>query len=552
MATNTILTLLSNERLRSFYDAGHWQSDTIYGLTRENARRGPERIAMIEAARQVSYGQLIDAADRLAAALAAAGVRPGQRVAVWLPSRIEVAVAVLACSRNGYVCSPSFHRDHTVGEAVELVRRMRATAVIAAADYGADADRRDIVAAAAELDSLAFTLWLGPIDAAAGLLADLSGPGVTNDVCTDPDSVVYLAFTSGTSGEPKGVMHSDNTILAPIRSMSRDWSFDQDSVIYSLSPLSHNLGFGAMVTALTHGAQFVVHDLARGASLAERLAQTGATFVFGVPTHAMDLLRELDARTEPIGLAVRGFRVSGAPVPQTVAEGLLAHAIVPQSGYGMTEGGNFHYTRPTDDPRLIVESSGQACAGHEARIFAREDPDRQLPPGEVGQIGARGATMMLGYFDDQLRTEEAYNRDGWFLSGDLGWMDEDGFVRITGRKKDVIIRGGHNIFPARIENLAVRHPAVDKVAAIAHPDERLGELVCLVVSLKVDRQLEPEELLRFLDEVGLSKFDMPEYYAQVDSIPLTASGKILKRALVLDLEQGRLLPRPVRFTAALR
>jgi acyl-CoA synthetase (AMP-forming)/AMP-acid ligase II len=276
----------------------------------------------------------------------------------------------------------------------------------------------------------------------------------------DPDQVVYLAFTSGTTGEPKGVMHSDNTLLANARALSADWKLFEKAVIYSMSPLSHNLGFGAMVMSLARGSELVVHDLARGKSLVDRLTETGATFVIGVPTHAIDLLAELRTRgLNKLG-NVSGFRISGASVAPSVCAELLKFGVVPQSGYGMTEACSHHYTRMDDDPRLIIETSGKACDGYEIRIFDRDNPDRELPAGEVGQIGGRGASLMLGYFDDQASTEASFNTAGWFMTGDLGWMDENGYLRITGRKKDVIIRGGHNIFPARIEALAMRHGAV--------------------------------------------------------------------------------------------
>jgi acyl-CoA synthetase (AMP-forming)/AMP-acid ligase II len=321
-------------------------------------------------------------------------------------------------------------------------------------------------------------------------------------------------------------------------------------VVYSASPLSHNLGFGAMVMTLTGGGQLVVHDLPRGASLVDRLLETGTTFVFGVPTHAMDLLAELKQRGVTKVGAVKGFRISGASLTPVVAEGLLEHGIVPQSGYGMTEAGSHHYTRPDDDPRLIIESSGRPCAGHEARIFSREDPDKELPAGEVGQIGGRGASLMLGYFDDQAMTEVSFNASGWFMTGDLGWMDEAGYIRITGRKKDVIIRGGHNIFPAKIEHLATRHAGVAKAAVIPVADARLGEKVCLVITVKPGCAVDPVEMLAHLDAVGLSKFDMPEYFLQLDDIPLLPSGKVSKRELVAQVEDGRVEPTPVRFKAA--
>jgi len=244
---------------------------------------------------------------------------------------------------------------------------------------------------------------------------------------------------------------------------------------------------------------------------------------------------------------VKGFRISGASVPPSVAAGLLDHGVVPQSGYGMTEAGSHHYTVPSDDAQLICETSGRACSGYEVKIFSQDDPDKELPAGETGQIGGRGASLMLGYFDDQESTENSFNRSGWFMTGDLGWMDEKGYLRITGRKKDVIIRGGHNIYPARIEALAMRHDLIDKAAALPVSDERLGEKVCLAVVLRKQDGLTPEALLDHLDDAGLSRFDMPEFVLMLDKMPLTPSGKILKRDLVTGVAEGKLSPVPVRF-----
>jgi acyl-CoA synthetase (AMP-forming)/AMP-acid ligase II len=547
---NRVLTLLNQPQTRAHYAAGYWQGDTIYSLTRHHAERTPDKTAVRESGRSVSYAQLVDGADRLAAALQAKGLQSGMRVAVWLPSRAETAVAVLACSRNGYICSPSLHRDHTVAEVVSLLGRMRASALVAERGYGAEAGSADVFEQSTAVESLRLVVAMEPRSGTESptdeLLADLPDAAEDRTARTDPDSVVYLAFTSGTTGEPKGVMHSDNTLLAPVRALAADWDLGPDMVVYTMSPLSHNLGFGAMVLALTGGGELVVHDLPKDASLADRLADTGATFLFGVPTHAIDLLEELRrAGARSLG-RVKGFRISGAPVPPVVAQALLAHGVVPQSGYGMTEAGSHHYTLPGDDAEVIVETSGRACAGYEVRIFSREDADLELPAGEVGQIAGRGASLMLGYFDDQMVTESSFNAAGWFLTGDLGWTDEAGCLRITGRKKDLILRGGHNIYPARIENLALRHPAVQKAAAIPVPDERLGERVCLVVTAP-GATVDAENLLRHLDAVGLSKFDMPEYFLQVDEMPLMPSGKVLKRRLVEQVRDGVLLPRPVRF-----
>jgi len=368
----------------------------------------------------------------------------------------------------------------------------------------------------------------------------------------DANRIVYLAFTSGTTGEPKGVMHSDNTLLANARAMASDWGINEESVIYSLSPLSHNLGFGAMVMALAAGGELIVHDLPKGASLVDRVVETGTSFMVGVPTHANDLLHEMRHRGLNRLGRLEGFRISGAAASSEVVAGLLDHGVVPQSGYGMTETCSHQYTLPADDPKLIIETSGRACPGYEIRIWRADDPDVEAAVGEIGQIGGRGASLMLGYFDDQAATEDAFNAHGWFMTGDLGWVDRNGYLRITGRKKDVIIRGGHNIYPARIEALAMRHEAVERAAAIPVRDPRLGEKVCLAVMFRAGRRLEPDELLAHLDAAGLSRYDMTEYVLELAHIPLTPSGKMKKRDLVAGIEQGRLTPAPVRRQAERR
>jgi acyl-CoA synthetase len=549
---NTMLTLLSDGLIKKYYAAGFWRDDTIYALVRAHATRAPESCAVRDRFRRITYRELAAAADALAADLAARGVTPGQRVSVWLPSRLEGVIALIACSRNGYVCCPSLHRDHTIGEVIELMQRTRSAAFIGQVGFGADADRRDIFTEIFALPSLRHAYRLAPLDEKDGNAFPGIARAAGNTAAPakqDPNQIVYLAFTSGTTGKPKGVMHSDNTLLANARQLAMDWSIGNDSVIYSLSPLSHNLGFGAQVMALAVGGELVINDLPKGASLADRILETGASFLVGVPPHAIDLLAEMRARgLKGIG-RLKGFRISGAAAPREVVAGLIEQGIIPQSGYGMTENCSHQYTLPNDDPKLIVETSGRACPGYELRIFKIGDPDTETPAGEIGQIGGRGASLMLGYFDDQQATEDAFNAHGWFMTGDLGALDANGYLRITGRQKDIIIRGGHNIHPARIEALAMKHAAVARAAAVAVPDARLGEKVCLAVMLRAGQRVEPMELLAYLDAAGLSKYDMPEYFLDLDEIPLTPNGKIRKRDISDWIAQGRVTPQPVRWPA---
>ena len=547
---STALTLLSADEIQRYYASGHWRDETIYAAALARAEARPDAYAIRDASHRLTYSQLLACANALAARLHAAGVQPGQRVGLWTASRVETAIVWLACSRNGYTCCPSLHRDHTVGDVAVLMRRVRVAAFVGQRGWGADAARHDIFESLAELPSLKIALDLAePADDLLAVCAESDAGAQDVPVCTDPNRVVYLAFTSGTTGEPKGVMHSDNTLLANARAIAQDWRFGPESVLYTMSPLSHNLGLGAMISAFATGGELVVHDLARGASLVDRLIDTNTTFLFGVPTHGIDILNELRLRGLKTLGRLEGFRISGAAAPPELVAGLIEHGVKPQSGYGMTEACSHHYTLPNDDPDRIINTSGRACSGYEVRIWSTEDADIEAPAGQVGQIGGRGASLMLGYFDNQEATEQSFNASGWFMTGDLGRLTDDGYLIITGRKKDLIIRGGHNIYPAKIENLAMQHAAVARAAALPVPDARLGEKVCLAVMYKPGQSVDADSLLAHLDEAGLSRYDMPEFFVALEEIPLTASGKIFKRGLVDEVREGRLAITPVRFNA---
>ena len=551
---NPKITTHNAAQRRQYRAAGFWQDKTLFQIVQDHAEQAPDRFAVRDRYRRLTYRQLVSAAEHLAIDLSGNGVEPGQQVAVWLPNRLETVVVLLACSRNRYVCCPSLHRNHTVAEIMQVLDRFHAAALISEKGYGTGAVRFDIDAELARLRRAPVHYALQPFrpeHAGDPLFGGCLKPWPDADftrtqAATDPDTLVYLALTSGTTGVPKGVMHSDNTLLANARAIAADWHFSAASVIYTLSPLSHNLGFGAMVTALYSGAEVVLSQLAPGESLLDDLLRTGATFIYGVPAHAIDLLIELKEPGKKAPGKITGFRISGAQVPANVATELLEYGIMPQTGYGMTEAHSHNYTLPGDAPERIIGTAGRACPGYQLKIWSLDNKDMELGVGEVGQVGGKGASLMLGYFEDEAATADSLNSDGWFMTGDLGSLDEDGYLHIKGRIKDVIIRGGHNIYPARIEQLAARHPDVDKVAAIPFPDERLGEKVCLVIKPVNGANPDPEQILRHLNAEGLSKYDMPEYLVEIDDMPMTPGGKVIKRDLLTLISAGRVNPQPVR------
>src|ERR1700722_9716084 len=209
--TNTMLTLLSRRRLDETYASGHWRDDTIFSLAKAHASKSPDRIAGGDRTGENTYSELVASAEALSHELSMAGVGSGQRVAVWLSSRIETAIALIACSHAGFVCCPSLHRDHTTADIIELLNRMRAAAFVGEVGYGADAERRDIFADLDQVPTLKSIFKLGTVGSEGGGLPQ--GGTAERAANTDPNIVVYLAFTSGTTGRPKGVMHSDNTLL---------------------------------------------------------------------------------------------------------------------------------------------------------------------------------------------------------------------------------------------------------------------------------------------------------------------------------------------------
>ena len=548
--TNTLLTLHDPAAARRYYAEGLWREDTFYTLVQKHAAERPEAAALRDATRRLNWAELLRAVDAVAADLDVAGLKRGERVAVWLPNRVEAVIVFLACSRQGYVCNPSLHQNYTIAEIVTLLERTNAAALFAQPGYGADAGRADIFAAASALPFLrrVYSLDGGPATAFPLPLAREGPGGSAPPPASDPDSVVYLAFTSGTTGTPKGVMHSANTLFANARAMVADWRHDASTILLSLSPLSHHIATVAIAQAMHAGMELVVNAPPRGMTPLDWLAETGATYVMGVPTHAMDILAEMRRRgLETLG-EVKTFYMAGSVIPREVAQAFLDRGVTPQNVYGMSENSSHQYTLPSDSPETIVGTCGKSCAAYEIKLWDQENPDIEVAPGGVGEIAGRGACLMLGYFDNQRATEDSFNREGWFLSGDLGRLDANGNLEIVGRKKDLIIRGGHNIHPARIEELAMRHKSVARCAAFAVADPRLGEKVCLSVIWHEGESGEADAMLAHLSAEGLSKYDMPEYFIAMEAYPLTASGKILKRELVEWAKSGRIAPAPVRWT----
>jgi len=528
------LTLHHPAKARLYREQGLWNDDTFYSLLARHASVRARQPALEDGSTRLTWHELREWVDGVAADLRIYGLMPGDRVSIWMSNRVEAIVAFLACSREGFACNPSLHRTLTGADVAVRLDRLSAKALFTEPGWGADRRATDLDSTLASINSLRVvynpTTFPKP------------GPNATLPCC-DADKVAYLAFTSGTTGTPKCVMHSDNTILANARDLARDWRHNSDTIMMSLSPVSHHIAWVAAAQWLLLGCRFVMDSPPSGMSRLDWITSSGVTYMLGVPTHAIDVLGEQRSHgARPLG-AVKTFYMAGSQIPPAVAAAFFAQGITPQNVYGMTENSSHQYTHPADDSKTMISTCGRGGSAYQVRLFDIADPDREVPRGEVGQIGGQGAALMLGYFDDQIATERCFNAAGWFLSGDLGVMDTAGNVRIEGRLKDMIIRGGHNIHPDHIEAIAMRGCGVQKAACFPVPDERLGERVCIAVTGDVD----PQDLLNHLVSEGLSIYEMPEYFLRVQDFPVNVHGKVLKRDLVQMVERGELTPQPVRL-----
>jgi len=527
------LTLHHPATARRYYEEGLWRDETLYALLARHARERPDQWAARDGRHRLTWKELQGWVDGVAAEFHQQGLSAGDRVSIWMSNRLESIVTFLACSRDGLACNPSLHKSYTCGEIAQLLSRLQTKVLITEPFWGANRASADLDAALESVTSLQRVYQNDDFPAA----------GVADHApVDDPDKVVYLAFTSGTTDAPKCVMHSDNTLLANARDLARDWGHDAQTRMLSLSTLSHHIAWVGVGQWLVAGCEFITNDPPPGTSRLDWIIETGATYVLGVPTHAMDILSEQQHRGISRLGSVETFYMAGASIPPSVAEAFVRQGVKPQNVYGMTENSSHQYTHPDDDTTTIITTCGRGGRAYEVRLFDPDDSNREVTAGEVGHIGGRGAALMLGYFNNQTETENSFNAGGWFMSGDLGVLDQAGNLRVVGRLKDLIIRGGHNIYPSHIEALAIRHPQVERAACFPVADERLGERVCIAIV----GTIEPEALVEHLIAQGLSKYDLPEYFLRLEDFPMTASGKMLKRELVERTKRGALKPMPIQ------
>jgi long-chain acyl-CoA synthetase len=491
----------------------------VADVVRRFARDRPERVALRHGDREVTYAQLDERSNRLAHGLLADGLGAGSRVAYLGRSRPEVLELLFAVAKIGAVIVPLNWRL-SPRELGGVLEDARAPLLIADTPYRAVA--AGLAPKLLRIVGEDYDEWLAGNDA-----VDPGGRG-------EPGDVVVQMYTSGTTGVPKGVLTTHRN-LAAAATTSSCWAFDGDTVSLTPLPLFHIGGIGWVYCGLWHGATTILVSEFDAVAVLDQLERLRVTNPIFVPT-MLQLLTAVPGAAERDYSALRSITYGASPITTTALRAALRTFGCPMIGlYGLTEstGGVVHLDgsdHHTEGPRRrLLRSAGRPYPWVELRIVDPGTGD-DLPAGAIGEVWLRAPNVMAGYFDRAAETAAAITPEGWLRTGDGGYLDDEGYLFLTDRVKDMIVSGGENVYPVEVEEVLAQHPDVADVAVIGVPDERWGETVKALVVPRDGLTPVAEELIAFARE-QLAGYKLPRSVELVAELPRTPTGKVLKREL---------------------
>jgi len=535
------LRVIPQELTDRYVDTGWWRDDTVGQMIAGAIGEKPELTVKIRSSVRPwtgTFADVLGAACRMAAALRARGIGAGDVVAFQLPNWIEAAVSFWAAALLGAVVTPIVH-FYGPKEVGYILRRTAVRALITADRFG----HQDYIAALEEVRAGAPSLELvavvgeGPVPSwAIPFDRLLDCEPVTEPAVVDPSSPALVAYTSGTTADPKGVVHSHRTIGFEIRQLAAMQTGNPPLLVGA--PVGHAIGMlSGLLLPVWKGEPISLIDVwnpgaVLAAMLEDRVASgSGATYFL------TSLLDHPDCTTEHLKLMSR-IGLGGSPVPAAVTERMAALGISAIRSYGSTEHPSTTGSRHEEPEAKRHYTDGRPLLGVELRLVDEDGHD--VASGERGEILSRGPDCCIGYTDAAL-TASGFDAEGWFATGDIGVLDEDGYLTIVDRKKDIIIRGGENISALEVEEMLMRIPGVAEAAVVAAPDERLGERVCAFVRLtEGSTPVDLADVRKQLQDAGLARQKWPEELELVHELPRTPSGKVKKFVLRDQLHSGQL------------
>ncbi|MEF4722320.1 medium-chain fatty-acid--CoA ligase [Escherichia coli] len=533
------VTLTFNEQRRAAYrQQGLWGDASLTDYWQQTARAMPDKIAVVDNhGASYTYSALDHAASCLANWMLTKGIESGDRIAFQLPGWCEFTVIYLACLKIGAVSVPLLP-SWREAELVWVLNKCQAKMFFAPTLFKQTRPVDLILPLQNQLPQLQQIVGVDKLAPATSslslsqIIAD--NTPLTTAITVHGDELAAVLFTSGTEGLPKGVMLTHNNILASERAYCARLNLTWQDVFMMPAPLGHATGFLHGVTApFLIGARSVLLDIFTPAACLALLELQRCTCMLGATPFVYDLLNLLEKQPADLS-ALRFFLCGGTTIPKKVARECQQRGIKLLSVYGSTESSP-HAVVNLDDPlSRFMHTDGYAAAGVEIKVV--DDARKTLPPGCEGEEASRGPNVFMGYFDEPELTARALDEEGWYYSGDLCRMDEAGYIKITGRKKDIIVRGGENISSREVEDILLQHPKIHDACVVAMPDERLGERSCAYVVLKAPHHsLSLEDVVTFFSRKRVAKYKYPEHIVVIEKLPRTASGKIQKFLLRKDI-----------------
>jgi cyclohexanecarboxylate-CoA ligase len=528
-----IATAKQSASQNNFREAGYWLDKTVDQLLSEAIVRTPDKISIIadradrEQAPRLTYRELGNLVDRAASSLNRLGVGPLDVVTVQLPNWWEFVVTALACSKIGAVFNPVMPilRERELLYVLNFCESkvFILPKVYRGFDYAAMAEGMR-----SELHHLKHLIVVdgdGDSSFERSILSAEPGAKSAKSPSLGPDHMSVVMFTSGTTGEPKGVIHTSNSLVGCTKALTQRFGLHDNEVLLVASPVAHMTGYAAVVLLSIYlGGTMVLQDVWEPKHGVSLMVREGVTYT-AASTPFLNDICDVVAAGAPRPASLRSFLCAGATIPpvliERAARDVGIHAC---SLWGMTESLASTLTEPSRAAEKSPTTDGRPLEGMEVRIV--DFDGKPVPTGQSGRLLVRGCQMFTGYYKKpELKTFDA---EGWFDSGDLAYMDGEGYIRISGRVKDVLIRGGENVPVVEIENLLYKHPSVAAVAVVGYPDARLGERGCAFIVPKPDNTIDLAAMQAYLAECKMAKQFWPERVELVADLPRTASGKIQK------------------------
>jgi len=522
--------------LQRYYEAGYWQGRSLAQWISDSAARHADKIAVQDASGHcISYRDLGEQASRFATFLQAQGVGAGDVVTMHLPNWWQTAVVTFATLKLGAVINPL---PPTYGwkDLAFIMNKSQSRAVVVPGRFRSVDYTEHLARIQDELIIAPAIVVIGAGKVALGTSFDDAlrhAPLVAANPAA-PDAPCLLLFTSGSESKPKGVVHTHNTAIYGESALAGTLNLGSDDVCFMASPVTHTSGFmhGILMTLMT-GATVSLLDVFKGDTAVQQMIDARATWTMGATPFLNDVVESMEKSGKRLP-RLRYFLCGGAPIPEVIVRRAQKVGMRVLSIYGSTESPPHTVTWPEDPIEAAWQADGRALPGIE--VCAADEEGRILPAGQQGEQWSRGPHAFIGYLGEPELSARALDSNGWYHSGDLATVGADGSVRIVGRIKDMIIRGGQNISAREVEDILLEHPACQSVAVIGIPDERLGELGCAVVVCHPGKTLAFEEMKQFLIGRGVARFKLPEHLVLRDALPATPSGKIQKFKLREELK----------------